>query len=96
LHRQGKSQRWVIGQLQAEGLSPEQISSAIEQAHDGADATTLDTAAALRLAQRKHLGRWRRGEADQATVRREYATFARAGFSHTIARTIIQQDMDEE
>lgn len=96
LHRQGKSHRMVVGQLQAEGLSPEQIGNAIEQAHDGADATTLDNAAALRLAQRKHLGPYRRGETDQATVRREYATFARAGFSHAIARTIIQQDVDEE
>jgi len=98
LHHQGKSRRVVMAKLQAEGLSAEEITATLQSAHEDADVAELERNAAQRLAQRKRLGAYRRGEgeADPATIRREYAAFARAGFSHSIARQIIQQELDEE
>lgn len=83
--QQGKSRRAIAARLQAEGCAPEDIVAALP-VDDGAS----DEAAARRLAQRKRLGPYRQGAvASPEQSRRDYAAFARAGFSHALARKIL-------
>jgi len=96
MHRQGKSGRAVAVQLRTEGLTPEQIAQALSVAQEGQDEAATELAAARRLAQRKHLGPYRKGAADAAQIRKDYATFARAGFSSAIARQVLGAPLDED
>jgi regulatory protein len=83
--QQGKSRRAIAARLQAEGCTPADIAAALPS-----DDAMSDETAARRLAQRKRLGPYRKSSAaspDQQ--RREYAAFARAGFSHELARKIL-------
>lgn len=96
MHRQGKSGRAVAAQLRAEGMTPEQIAQALVTAQDGRDAAAADLAAARRLAQRKRLGPYRKGTADAAQIRKDYAAFARAGFSSAIARQVLGAALDDD
>lgn len=96
LHKQGKAQRSVAAKLQAEGFDADAISAAQTEAAEGQDGTVLDRVAALRLCQRKRLGPYRRGTADAATLRKEFATLARAGFSSAIAQEVLRTTLDED
>ncbi|MGB4101886.1 MAG: RecX family transcriptional regulator [Alphaproteobacteria bacterium] len=102
---QGKSARFVVARLRQKGLTPPQIAAALdtidkaETAATGAETTAPgdpEYQAALRLARRRKLGPYRATPGDAAQIRRDYATFARAGFSSTIARRVLQADLDEE
>lgn len=96
MHRQGKSGRAVAAQLRAEGLPPEKIALALTTAQDGQDAAVTELAAARRLAQRKRLGPYRKTTADAMQIRKDYAAFARAGFSSAIARQVLGASLDED
>ncbi len=96
LQRQGKAQRRVAASLQAEGFDAEAIGAAQAEAAEGKDNATLDRAAALRLCQRKRIGPYRRGDGDMATLRREFAALARAGFSSAIAQDVLRAALDDD
>lgn len=96
MQRQGKSGRAVAAQLRAEGMTAEQIAQALSVAQDGHDAAATELTAARRLAQRKRLGPYRKGAADAAQIRKDYAAFARAGFSSAVARQVLGASLDAD
>lgn len=82
LRRKGQSARAVAARLSAKGVTRDLVAqhSAVEPEQE--------LAAARIAAKRKRLGPWSRG--DRATNRqKDLAAMARAGFSMTIARTVI-------
>lgn len=102
LRRQGKSAQAIQAKLRAKGLPAGDIAGAIDTVDqrnidyglipDEAEANA-ELAAALRLAQKKRLGRWRKTplDADDHKGRqREMAALARAGFSFDIVKKVLQ------
>jgi regulatory protein len=97
---QGKSARLVAAKLQQHGLDRDQIATALaaadaEQEDDGGE-DGAEYRAALRLAQRKKLGRFGVGGADPQQNHRAFGVLARAGFSSAIARRVLQSSDDGE
>ena len=88
LRRKGRSSRAVAASLSAKGVSRDLAAEASEVSAED------EMAAALKTARRKRLGPWSRG--DRAAARqKDLAAMARAGFSMTIARTVIDGAGDE-
>jgi regulatory protein len=88
LRRKGRSSRAIAAQLSAKGVGPELVEETSQSSEDE------ELAAARLAARRKRLGPWSRG--DRAADRqRHLAALARAGFSMTIARTVIDGAGDE-
>ena len=90
LHRRGISARSIAARLKAKGVAGADIDAALGALGDGTGAQCPpDLAAARRTARRRRLGPWR-GE-DQRAPRREkdLAALARAGFSYSVAKTVI-------
>ncbi|WP_248309425.1 RecX family transcriptional regulator [Bosea sp. Tri-44] len=82
LRRKGRSARAVAAGLAAKGVGRELVAEMVVPDEDA------DLTAARIAARRKRLGPWSRG--DRAAQRqKDIATLARAGFSLTIARTVI-------
>lgn len=97
---QGKSARLVAAKLQQHGLSRDQIALALatadaEQEADGGG-EGAEYRAALRLAQRKKLGRFGVGVPDPQQNLRAFGVLARAGFSSAIARRVLQSSENGE
>lgn len=91
LARRGKSQRHIRSWLKARGLDEETIEGALrELAEDTGSTRTADVAAAMRLAKRRRLGPYRSGDLDATLRRREMGVLARAGFSLSLARAVIE------
>ena len=91
---QGKSSAALAARLQSQGLTRTQISGALAAA-DGDDAQA-EYKAALLLARRKRLGRFRAQPADAAVQRRrDLAVLARAGFSRAVAHRALRDEDDE-
>ncbi len=89
LRRKGRSSRAVAASLSAKGIARDLAM----QASSGSAEDEL--AAARRTAQRKRLGPWSRG--DRAAARqKDLAAMARAGFTMTIARAVIDGAGDED
>lgn len=89
LRRKGRSSRAVAASLSAKGVSRDLAAEASKVSAED------EMAAALKTARRKRLGPWSRG--DRAAVRqKDLAAMARAGFSMTIARTVIDGAGDED
>ena len=89
LRRRGRSARAVAATLAAKGVGRELA----EQASSVGDEEEL--AAARKAARRKRLGPWSRG--DRATNRqKDLAAMARAGFTITVARAVIDGPGDDE
>lgn len=85
--RQGKSKRAIARKLAIKGVDGEISAEAVR------DVDELH--AAVILARKRALGPFRRAEADQATLAKETATFARAGFGFDIARRVCGMDREE-
>jgi len=91
LSRQGKSGRHIRSWLKARGLAEETIEGALSELADEAGTwQAAEVAAALRLAKRRRLGPYRNGTLDATARRREMGVLARAGFSLSLARAVIQ------
>lgn len=89
LRRKGRSTRAVAASLSAKGVARDLAA----QASSGSAEDEL--AAARRTAQRKRLGPWSCG--DRAAARqKDLAAMARAGFTMTIARAVIDGAGEEE
>lgn len=88
LRRKGRSSRAIAIRLSAKGVERELAAEASQNTED------QELAAARLAARRKRLGPWSRG--DRAADRQKHlAALARAGFSMTIARTVIDGAGDE-
>jgi regulatory protein len=88
LRRKGQSPRAVAAKLAAKGVPRE-----LAQHHSAAD-EDQELAAARITAKRKRLGPWSRGDR-AANRQKDLAALARAGFSMSIARTVIDDAGDE-
>lgn len=89
LRRRGRSARAVAATLTAKGVGRELAA----RASSVGDAEEL--AAARKAARRKRLGPWSRGDR-AASRQKDLAAMARAGFSITIARAVIDSDGDDD
>lgn len=87
LRRRGQSGRAVAAKLSAKGVERELVSRIVE----GSDAAEID--AARIAAKRKRIGPWRR-QNQEFDRQKELAALARAGFSMTVARAVIDADED--
>jgi regulatory protein len=88
LRRKGHSARAVAARLSAKGVTR-------DLAQDASAGSPEDETAAARIAaRRKRLGPWSRGDR-MANRRKDMAALARAGFSMTIARAVIDGAGDE-
>lgn len=107
LRRRGASRRAILARLKIKGIDPalaEYQLARHDQSHDPASTgSTADTGsaefgAALRHARRRRLGPHAgpRDRQREGWQQRHLASFARAGFSHQIARRIMALDTPED
>jgi regulatory protein len=102
LRRRGGSKRQIQGKLKMAGIGSDDIDQAMDavDAEQGDEDGKGELRAALRLAERRRLGPYRMKE--RAEYRqRDLATLARAGFSLSVARKVIEASdadtlLDEE
>lgn len=97
LRRQGLSRQAIAARLQAKGLSRAQIDLALAEidAEKGEEGAELQ--AALALARRKKIGRFRPSPApDPKSRQKELAVMGRAGFSYEISRQALDYSEDED
>lgn len=91
LRRQGRSAGVIYAQLQAKGLSRDDIETALNAYNDSCGSDNPELDAAIRLARRKRLGQAK----DPETRRKELAKLGRAGFGYEIARAALDE-MEKE
>ena len=97
LHGQGKSRRAIVRKLAEKGVADDDIEAALAEFAmefgEGASSEVVDLEAAVRLARRRRIGPFRRGEgADERQMRREFGVMARAGFGYTVARRVLNAE----
>ncbi len=95
LRRQGRSRRAIAQKLGRAGIDRKIIESALTRGAAEASCEEAELAAATILAKRRKMGPFRHGPADEKRRLKEYATFARAGFSANIARKVLKADPPE-
>ncbi len=88
LRRAGRSARRITQQLQHKGVAAATIATALLPEDDG-DAEGDELQAARAFARRRGLGPYRKKAADADQLRKDIASFARAGFSYDISRQIL-------
>jgi regulatory protein len=84
LHRRGDSLKAIRARLAAQGVPVAVAAGAVSGLRDRAP--DPDLAAACAFVRRRRLGPFRRGAADR---QREFAAFARAGFSRRVAEAVL-------
>jgi regulatory protein len=102
LARGGRSGRAIRAHLASRGVDAERIHEAVQAAQSEAldDPAQTELAAALLQARRRRIGPFSRHaqddqpEAAQALRQRALAALARAGFSHDVASSALDADLD--
>lgn len=82
--RKGMSRRRIGMMLGAKGVEREVVERSLAEFDD--------TGAAVRLAKRRRVGPWRKGEAQPT---REVSILARAGFQSSLAFAVVRMSLDE-
>ena len=85
--QQGKSTRAIRQRLRQHALDDAAIATALRTADS--DHQNAELAAAIQFARRRRLGPYFQGVADERTRHRHMGSLARAGFSITLCRTIL-------
>jgi regulatory protein len=85
--RAGRSARAIRQRLTHKGIAATGIDKALHHQEDESENAELK--AALVFARRRKLGPFFKGTADQDKKRKDFANFARAGFSFDIAKQIL-------
>jgi regulatory protein len=93
LRRQGRSARIIQQKLQAKGIDNSASATALE--HYDNDHDNAELQAALRLAKKKRLGKFRTVTAKPDQMRKDIATLARAGFSFAIIKQVLDSAFNE-
>lgn len=95
LRRKGLSQATIIMKMLHKGISKDETCLALEKLDDEQyeSAAEAEKAAALRLARKKRIGPFFRGE--EQDTKKSLGVFARAGFSYNIAIDIINMSADD-
>ena len=89
LHRSGKSERVIRGTLKQKGVGESDINAALDALREE-KGDSLEIEAAIAYARRRRYGPYRTAKPGEDKVRRELASFARAGFSYQLARMIVE------
>lgn len=89
LLRAGKSSRAISAHLSAKGV-PGALAAETPPPPEGAE-----LAAACIHARKRGLGPWRRKPASPELARKELGALARAGFSHEVARRVLEMEEEE-
>lgn len=89
LMKRGRSARMAVRKLAEKG-APRDALSELEEADP-----ELEFQAALNLARKRHIGPYRREEADRVAVRKEEGILARAGFGRDVIRRIMETTPDD-
>jgi regulatory protein len=87
LHRRGTSRRAITGRLAQHGVDGESIAAAIGDIEETVG--NAEIAAACTLARRRRLGPYRPDAARADHRMKDLGAFARAGFSHDVARRVL-------
>lgn len=88
--RSGRSRRRIARDLGLKGVARPLIEEALEEVDD--------LKSALAFARKRAFGPFRKVEADDKRRAKEFAAFARSGFSGTVARKVLdlrEEDLDE-
>lgn len=85
--RSGRSKRFMAQKLAIKGVGQEDISAALAQADD--------RAAAVAFAKRRAFGPFRRLDADEKRLAKEFAAFMRNGFSSSLTRQVMDMEPEE-
>ena len=94
LRRRGLSRRLIHARLSAKGLGQDDIEKALQQYEEDLDGDA-ELIAALRLAQRKKIGPYRREDTiDDHTYNKALGMLARAGFSYDISQKVMGMERD--
>ncbi|MBX2834662.1 MAG: RecX family transcriptional regulator [Micavibrio sp.] len=93
MRRSGKSKRQIESKLMIKSMKQNQIKQAIETYEEESDNHNDELAAALIFARKKRLGQFSQSEVRD--VKKELATFARAGFSYNTAQKALNTDLDD-
>ncbi|MCF3636091.1 RecX family transcriptional regulator [Komagataeibacter intermedius] len=89
LMKRGCSARMAVRKLAEKG-APRDALSELDEADP-----ELEFQAALNLARKRHIGPYRREEADRIATRKEEGILARAGFGRDVIRRIIEIAQDD-
>ena len=94
LFNNGRSGRAIGAYLAARGVAPAVIGEALEgRAEEAENPEEPDLEAARRFARKKRLGPFRPPELRAEKRERDMAALGRAGFSWSIARTVVDEEM---
>ena len=95
MNSRGLSERAVRMKMQMRGLDEDQIDKALAEYHDRNDTTRddLELKAALKLAKKKKVGPY--AQSRDYDVTKILAAFARAGFSYTLSKRVLDMDADD-
>lgn len=101
LFARGLPLRAIALRLRQKGVGGGDIDAALAKLGEAlgepeADRRTLDRTAARAFARRRRLGPWRTGPAREDARERDMAALARAGFSYSVAREIIEGGREED
>ncbi|AWB25008.1 RecX family transcriptional regulator [Methylobacterium currus] len=91
LRRRGGSARAIGAKLAAKGVDREIVGAALAEEEDGGE-----DEAAFAYAKRRRLGPFRQPATRTAARERDLAAMARAGFSLTLARRVIDADPEDD
>ncbi len=97
LRRRGFSKAQIIRKLRMKSMSPEQINEYLERFDNENNLDTRETEilTAIKFAQKKRLGPFRKSSAAEDENQKELAKFARAGFSYDLSKEIMEMDKQE-
>lgn len=89
MHRSGKSERVIRGTLKQKGVGEAEIGAAMRilRAEKG---ESLELDAAIAYARRRRFGPFRTKPGDADKLRKEMASFARAGYGFGLARKVVE------
>jgi regulatory protein len=89
MHRSGKSERVIRGTLKQKGVGAAEIGAAMQilRAEKG---ETLELDAAIAYARRRRFGPFRTKPGDADKLRKEMASFARAGYGYSLALKVVE------
>ncbi len=97
LRRRGLSRNAVLNKMQMKGIDRDkalaELQSLDEQNHD--DERSAEKTAALKLARKKKLGPYFRGNHEDQDIKKALGVFARAGFPYDISRSVLEMTEDD-
>lgn len=89
MHRSGKSERMIRGTLKQKGVAEDEINAAMKGLREE-KGESLELDAAIAYAKRRRFGPFRSRPGDADKLRKEMASFARAGYEFGLARKIVE------